>query len=230
MSKPNAAVEVLREGQSAAAKQITLFRLFWLFLLSSFLGDLIEVAFWAVTRGELVSRSSLLWGPFSLVWGLGAVVLTLALHPLHAQNNLILFAAGSLLGGGYEYLCSWFQEWAFGAYFWDYSHLPFNLNGRINLVFCLFWGLVAVAWVRVVLPLFIVWIDRIQRGRTRVLTGLLAAFLLISTTLSAAALIRMHQRQEAIPASNPIQVFLDERFPDQRLQDRYPYMGLTGER
>ncbi|HIT31614.1 MAG TPA: putative ABC transporter permease [Candidatus Enterenecus stercoripullorum] len=230
MSKSNAAVEVLREGQNAAAKQITLFRLFWLFLLSSFLGDLIEVVFWAVTRGELVSRSSLLWGPFSLVWGLGAVVLTLALHPLQGQNNLVVFFAGSLLGGGYEYLCSWFQEWAFGAYFWDYSHLPFNLNGRINLVFCLLWGLAAVAWVRVVLPGFIVWIDRIQRGRTRVLTGLLAAFLLVSTAVSAAALIRMHQRQEAIPASNPVQVFLDERFPDQRLQDRYPYMGLTGGR
>ena len=141
-----------------------------------------------------------------------------------------MFFAGSLLGGGYEYLCSWFQEWAFGAYFWDYSHLPFNLNGRINLVFCLLWGLAAVAWVRVVLPGFIVWIDRIQRGRTRVLTGLLAAFLLVSTAVSAAALIRMHQRQEAIPASNPVQVFLDERFPDQRLQDRYPYMGLTGGR
>ena len=70
MSKPNAAA-ALREGQLTAAKQITLFRLFWLFLLSSFLGDLIEVAFWALTRGELVSRSSLLWGPFSLVWGLG---------------------------------------------------------------------------------------------------------------------------------------------------------------
>ena len=227
MSKPNAAA-ALREGQLTAAKQITLFRLFWLFLLSSFLGDLIEVAFWALTRGELVSRSSLLWGPFSLVWGLGAVVLTLALHPLQTQNNLVLFVAGSLLGGGYEYLCSWFQEWAFGAYFWDYSHLPFNLNGRINLVFCLFWGLAAVAWIRVVLPLFCLWIDRIQKGRTRVLTGLLAAFLILSATVSAAALVRMNQRQQDIPASNPVQVFLDEHFPDQWLRDRYPYMGLTG--
>lgn len=228
MAKPNAAAQALQEGQLTATKQLTLFRLFWLFLLSSFLGDLIEVAFWAVTRGELVSRSSLLWGPFGLVWGLGAVVLTLALHPLQTQGNLMLFAAGSLLGGGYEYLCSWFQEWAFGAYFWDYSHLPFNLNGRINLVFCLFWGLAAIAWIRVVLPLFCLWIDRIQKGRTRAFTGLLAVFFLINATISAAALVRMNQRQQGIPASNPVQVFLDERFPDQRLHDRYPYMGLTG--
>lgn len=227
MSKHHStAVSILQEGQLAAAGQLTLFRLFWLFFLSSFLGDLIEVAFWAVTRGELVSRSSLLWGPFSLVWGLGAVILTLALHPLQGQSNLVLFGAGSLLGGGYEYLCSWFQEWAFGAQFWDYSHLPFNLNGRINLVFCLFWGLVAVAWIRVVLPFLLVWIQRIGKGRTRLITGVLAVFLLLNTALSAAALIRMEQRQRDVPASGPVQVFLDQRFPDQRLQARYPYMHL----
>ena len=229
MSKFHLAAQALREGQQTATRQLTLFRLFWLFVLSSFLGDLIEVAFWALTRGELVSRSSLLWGPFSLVWGLGAVVLTLALHPLQGQNNLVLFTAGALLGGGYEYLCAWFQEWAFGACFWDYSHLPFNLHGRVNLVFCLFWGLAAVAWIRVILPLFSLWIHRIWKGHTRLLTGLLAAFLLVSTTLSAAALIRIGQRQDGIPAYNPVQTFLDERFPDQRLQERYPYMGLIGQ-
>lgn len=226
MPKPNAAVQALRAGQLAAARQITLFRLFWLFVLSSVLGNFVEVAFWALTRGELVSRSSLLWGPFSLVWGLGAVVLTLALHPLRGQGNLVIFTAGTLLGGGYEYLCSWFQEWAFGACFWDYSHLPFNLNGRINLIFCLFWGLAAVAWMRAILPLLLLWIDRVHQGRTRLLTGLLAGFLLYATILSAAALVRMNQRQRGVPASGPVEAFLDQHFPDERLQERYPYMHL----
>ena len=34
----------------------------------------------------------------------------------------------------YEYLCSVFTEIVFGAVFWDYSALPFNLGGRINPV------------------------------------------------------------------------------------------------
>ena len=120
--------------------------------MASFLGDLIEVVFWLVTRGELISRSSLVYGPFSLVWGFGAVLLTLVFHKLQDQGNIQIFLLGTALGGVYEYICSWFQEWAFGVCFWDYSHLPFNLNGRINLVFCLFWGAVAVLWVRLVYP------------------------------------------------------------------------------
>lgn len=216
----------LQQGRALATERLTCFRLFWLFVLAGFLGDWIEVVFWLLTRGELTSRSSLVYGPFSLVWGLGAVVLTLALHPIAGRSAPVLFAAGAVLGGGYEYLCSWFQERVFGVYFWDYSHLPFNLNGRINLIFCLFWGLAAVAWVRVACPLLCLLIDRIPRRLARQLTIVLLAFLIFSTTVSAAALVRMEQRRAGVPASNPIALCLDERFPDQRLYDRYPSMGL----
>ena len=44
------------------------------------------------------------------------------------------------LGGAYEYLCSVFTELVFGKVFWDYSWMPFNLGGRINLLYCFFWG------------------------------------------------------------------------------------------
>lgn len=216
----------LEQARALAAEQLTCFRLFWLFVIAGFLGDWIEVVFWLLTRGQLISRSSLVFGPFSLVWGLGAVVLTLALHPLSGRSVPVLFAAGALLGGGYEYLCSWFQERAFGVCFWDYSHLPFNLNGRVNLMFCLFWGLAAVAWVRVVCPLLCLLIERVPRRPARWLTAAMALFLALSTVLSAAALVRMDQRRAGVPASNPAAVFLDEHFPDQRLHERYPNMGL----
>lgn len=217
---------VLSFGHTRTAQQVTLFRLFWLFVLASLLGDLAETVFWLITRGELISRSSLIYGPFSLVWGLGAVLLTLVLHPLTGRNNLILFTAGTLLGGAYEYLCSWFQEWAFGVCFWDYSHLPFNLNGRVNLVFCLFWGVAAVIWIRLLLPVLCRFIDRIPRDHARRLTAALAVFLVFSTVISAAALVRMDQRRAGVPASGPAAIYLDEHYPDQRLRDRYPNMGL----
>ena len=54
---------------------LTLYRVFWVFLIAGVAGDFIEVAFWLLTRGELTSRSSLLYGPFSIVWGAGAVLL-----------------------------------------------------------------------------------------------------------------------------------------------------------
>lgn len=206
------------------SKKLTVYRVFWVFVLGSLLGDLVEVAFILLTKGELMSRSSLVYGPFSLVWGVGVVLMTLVFHKLDDQDSVPIFLLGAALGGVYEYVCSWFQEWAFGACFWDYSHLPFNLNGRINLLFCIFWGAAAVLWVRWVYPALCQLIERSPRTAGRRLAWVMAAFLLVSTVLSAAALSRMDQRRAGEPAENVIEVFLDEHFPDERLQDRYRNM------
>ena len=228
MTKDTAAPKAKAAAQAAEvqAEGLSVYRVFWLFLLARFLGDLIEVVFWLVTRGELISRSSLVYGPFSLVWGFGAVLLTLVFHKLQDQGNIQIFLLGTALGGVYEYICSWFQEWAFGVCFWDYSHLPFNLNGRINLVFCLFWGAVAVLWVRLVYPGLCRLISAIPRRVGKKLAAVMAVFLAVSTVLSAAALYRMDQRREGVPAGSAFSQYLDEHFPDSRLQARYPNMGI----
>lgn len=215
-----------RERSGADTEKLHFYDLFWLFLLASFLGDLIETVFWLVTRGELISRSSLLYGPFSLVWGFGAILLTLTLYRLDDQATAQIFLLGTALGGVYEYICSWFQEVAFGVCFWDYSHLPLNINGRINLVFCLFWGAVAVLWVRVAYPMLRAFIHSIPRTAGRRLAGVAAVFLVCSTLLSAAALYRMDQRRNGVPPKDAVSAFLDETFPDTKLQARYPNMGF----
>ena len=111
-------------AEQAQAQPLTVYRVFWLFLIAGVVGDLIEVVFWLITRGELISRSSLLYGPFSIVWALGAVLLTLVFHRMGDQRTVNIFLTGTVLGGMYEYICSWVQEVAFGVCFWDYRHLP----------------------------------------------------------------------------------------------------------
>ena len=58
------------------------YKLAWLFFLGSLLGDIVETIFCYFTMGELMSRSSLVYGPFSIVWGMGCVLLTLILYPV----------------------------------------------------------------------------------------------------------------------------------------------------
>jgi len=202
---------------------------FWLFVLASFLGAAAEAVFWLVTRGELISRSSLFYGQFSLVWGLGAVMLTVVFHGLADQGPGPVFLLGSVLGGVYEYICSWFQEIAFGACFWDYRHLPFNLNGRVNLIFCVFWGLAAVVWVRWVYPALCRFIDGVPRGVGRWAAAALGVFLALSTVVSAAALCRMNERHEGEPPSGKVDAYLDQEFPDSRIKARFPNMGILDE-
>lgn len=208
---------------------LNIYWVFWLFLIAGVAGDLIEVVFWLITRGELISRSSLLYGPFSIVWGAGAVLLTLVFHRMDDQSAARIFMTGTVLGGAYEYICSWIQETLFGACFWDYRHLPLNLNGRVNLVFCLLWGGVAIVWVRLAYPALYGLVSRIPRQAGRRAAGAAAVFLACSTAVSLAALCRMDQRREGVPALGAVTRFLDEAYPDSILKDRYPNMGILDE-
>lgn len=208
---------------------LTLYWVFWLFLIAGVVGDLVEVVFWLVTRGELTSRSSLLYGQFSIVWGAGAVLLTLVFHRMDQSSTARIFLTGTALGGVYEYICSLIQEVLFGACFWDYRHLPLNLNGRVNLVFCLFWGAAAVLWVRKVCPALCRFVGRIPRDRGRRIAAGAAAFLMFSTVVTAAALGRMERRREGEPTLGAVSRFLDAAFPDGVLHARYPNMGILSE-
>ena len=213
----------------AARAPLKLYWVFWLFLIAGIAGDLIEVVFWLVTRGELISRSSLLYGPVSIVWGAGAVLLTVVFHGMDDQSTARIFMTGTVLGGAYEYICSWLQEVLFGACFWDYRHLPLNLNGRVNLIFCLFWGAIAIVWVRLAYPALYDLIGRIPRQTGRQVAAIAAVFLTCSTVVSAAALCRMDQRREGVPALGAVSRLMDELYPDSRLHERYPNMGILTE-
>ena len=90
--------------------------------------------------GYWMSRSSVVYGPFSVVWGLACALLTAFLYKYKDKSDRYIFGYGTIVGGAYEYLCSVFTELLFGTTFWDYSDIPFNLGGRINLLYCFFGG------------------------------------------------------------------------------------------
>ena len=120
------------------------YKLVWLFLIGALLGDLVETVFCRFTLGWWMSRSSVVYGPFSVVWGMGCALLTAFLYKYKDKSDRYIFFYGTVVGGAYEYLCSVVTELVFGTTFWDYSSLPFNLGGRINLLYCFFWILIVL--------------------------------------------------------------------------------------
>ena len=217
-----------RPDANVFAAGIGFYKLFWLFLIGAFVGDLIETVFVWGASGVLMSRSSLLYGPFSVVWGLGAVLLTVVLRGLMDKSDRYIFVGGALMGGVYEYMCSVVTEKLFGKVFWDYSKIPFNLNGRINLLYCVFWGIAAVVWVKEVYPRISALIEKIPMKVGKILTWVLVVLLAVDVALSCMALGRMDQREQGIPATNAVQQFLDEQYPDEYLTQRYQNMKLAG--
>ena len=62
------------EPTTSAEKAMSVSDLVWLFVVGAFLGDVVETLFCRITAGVWMSRSSLVWGPFSVVWGLALVL------------------------------------------------------------------------------------------------------------------------------------------------------------
>ena len=198
------------------------YKLFWLFLIGAFLGDIVETIFCRLTAGVWMSRSSLVWGPFNIVWGLAIAAATALLYKDREKPDRHLFIIGTVLGGAYEYICSVFTELIFGKVFWDYSKIPFNLGGRINLLYCFFWGIAAVIWIKNLYPLFSGWIEKIPVLWGYILTWILAVFMAVNIAVSSMALIRYDLRAEGKPPKNSVESIIDERFDDARMEKIYP--------
>ncbi len=184
----------------------------------------VELLYCLLTRGYLQSRSGLVYGPFNLVYGFGALALTVGLSWLSRRGNLWIFIGGFAIGSVVEYICSWTQETMFHSVSWDYSAQPLNLNGRISLLYSCFWGVLALVWIKWMYPFLSRLIEKIPNRPGIVLTWILFVFMLFNTVVSALAVNRMNERRDGIPATTALQQILDERFPDERLRKIYANM------
>ena len=69
-----------------------------------------------------------------------------------------------------EYVISWLGEIVFHIKWWDYSNMPFDINGRICLLFTIFWGILALVLMRLINPYIEKFIDKIPKKLFSVLT------------------------------------------------------------
>lgn len=118
---------------------ITFWRLFAYFIIYSVIGFIVETLFGLAKYGTLESRQSFLYGPFCAIYGVGAIIMILSLQYFKKNYNT-LFIGGCIVGSITEYLVSWIGEMILHLKWWDYSNMPFNINGRICLLYAIFWG------------------------------------------------------------------------------------------
>lgn len=118
---------------------ITFWRLFAYFIIYSVIGYVIETLFGIARYGMLESRQSFLYGPFCAIYGIGAIIMILSLQYFKKSHNF-LFIGGCIVGSITEYIVSWIGEMILHLKWWDYSNVPLNINGRICLLYSIFWG------------------------------------------------------------------------------------------
>ena len=206
-------------------------KLFLIFVIGSIFGALYEQILNLITTylqtGNLVweLRRGVIYGPFSPIYGAGAVLLVYFLSKPN-YSNLKTFIFGALGGGAFEYLISFLQETFTHTVSWDYSNHFLNINGRTTIPFMLVWGFFALVFVKIVYPFLSEQIEKIPIKFGNICFYIIFIFLVIDMAISWTALIRSALRRNNIEPLTPVGHFYDEVYPDPVLAKSFPNMSF----
>lgn len=226
--------EELEEGTLGLDKsgagfiELDFFNLFWIFVIASVAGVVIESIYHVlvVDFGHYEDRAGLLWGPFSPIYGFGALLMTLALNRFHNAPVPVVFLVSALIGGGFEYFVSWFMEYAFGAVAWDYTGTFLNINGRTNFMFMCMWGALGVVWVKLALPALLHTVNLIPWRWRYSITAVCTALMIFNGVMTLVALDCWYSRLAGAAPDNALEQFCAEHFDNQWMEHRFESMSI----
>lgn len=209
------------------------FNLFWVFVVACVVGLGIETVYhFVMYHGEWQDRAGLLYGPFSPIYGFGAVLLTVLLNRLWDSNPLLIFIASAIIGGSFEFAVSWFMETAFGITAWDYTGQWLSVDGRTSGRYMLMWGLLGLVWVRLALPRLLKLINRIPWQWRYSLTVAVFVLLFVDGVMTLMALDCWYSRAAGLQPGSPVELFFQRHYGDEYMRQRFQTMtmdpSLTG--
>lgn len=202
-----------------------------IFFIGSIAGLVLEEVWMFATMGLTESRVGLVWGPFSPLYGAGAVLLTLATFQLrrHHASLLVVFLVSMVIGGVLEQGTGWAMETFMGAVSWDYiaGGVPGAITKWVAVPFLFFWGLLGTCWYRFIMPSLLWWLGVPTTRRKVVFVSLLAAYLAADIFMTVACFDRRAERLAGIPPRGPFERWVDTHYTDEFMADRFENMVIT---
>ena len=209
--------------------KLDFFNLFWIFVICSFLGDIMETLFHVIVvdPGQWQDRAGLLFGQFSPIYGCGAVLMTLFLNNLYKRNILLVFVLSAIIGGAFEVFVSYFMQYTFGAVAWNYTGQFLSLFGGRTCGLAMFaWGLLGVAWLKLLLPGMLWLIGKIPWKWRYSVTTVAAAFMAVDCVMSLMAYDCWYERLAHDPINTPIKEFYAKYFDNSWMENRFQSMTV----
>ena len=218
--------------------ELNFFNLFWVFVVCCFLGLVLETIwhFVVVEPGVYQDRAGLLFGPFSPIYGFGAVLMTVFLNRLWDNNPIWIFLASAVIGTLFEYATAMFMQTGFGAVSWDYSQatifgIPDPLaaisGGHVATMFACMWGALGCVWIKFCLPRLLKLINLIPWKLRYSLTTVCALLMLVNGVMTLQSLDCWFERLSGQPAITPIEQFYADHFDNEYMQHRFQSMTIT---
>ena len=96
------------------------------------------------------------------------------------------------------------------------------------MLFCFFWGTLAVIWVKEAYPRLSGLIESLPHLLGKALTWAMLVFMLSNAVLTGAAMARYKTRSVQPKAANQFEEFLDRHYTDDFMEERWKNMRKAG--
>ncbi len=198
-----------------------------IFTFASVLGLVLETLWWLVTEGALQHRYGMVWGPFSPLYGIGAVLLTACLWKIRKRPVWVIFLFSMVLGSLLEQLVGMTLEHVFGMISWTYESYPDAITKFVCLRMSLMWGMLGCVWAYSIMPEIVFLLGTPKEPARTVLAVVLTAFLVADAAMTIAVSLRKTARDEGVPATNALDQFIDRHYDDAFMEERFENVEYT---
>ena len=202
-------------------KKLRFYDLFYIFIFGCIFGYIVEGIYTLIKKGVLINHTALVIGPFNVVYGICACILTIILYKYKDCNVFKLFLLSFLGGTILEYVLSISMEMLVGFTAWNYSHKFMNINGRVCLIYSLYWGFLGVLWIKYCYPKVIKYIEKINYNKGKKIMIFLIIFLIFDGVLTLSAINRAHQKDLGVTPQNKYEIILDKTFNKDYLKNMF---------
>ena len=181
--------------------ELTLIFLFW-----GVVGWIIEAIDMRIEAGEFQNRG-FLHMPLCPIYGVGMAAGSVVLNDVR-NSYLILFVFGVIFCSVVEYIVGGILEKLFRSKWWDYSHMRFNIKGRVCLRNAVLFGFGAIVVFRFVQPMVEMGIDQIPMELKGAITVIFSLVFAVDLAASARRAWAYRQKQEG---DKPLLIFKAQR-------------------
>ena len=195
--------------------------LFWLFMIGSVLGTLIEGVFCMFYYKRWETHTVAIWGPFCIIYGIGTVILYLEAvlaENMHLMGQFALFAIATTI---VEYIGGLLLKHGVHMKAWDYSGCVLNIQGIICLKMTVAWGILGVLFSTYCVPYIKIAAKAIDFALIKVITFIVSMLMALNLFLTTLCIIRWSRRHRGYPPRSKVEEYLDIKYDNKWMAHRF---------
>ena len=194
--------------------------LFWLFILSSWFGVILEGFYCLIKFGKWESHVVSIFGHFCIIYGFGTVLYYISCNLCHKLNIFLKFLIYAVVGTFVELMCGLLLDYGLGMYAWSYANSFMNYHGYICLFMFIVWGLFGLLF-EYFLPLVNKLLGKLHHKIFSYIVPFFTTFMILNLVFTGICIYRWSLRHKNIQSHNSFERYIDKKYNDDYMAKRF---------